>query len=108
MGLTRAWLRAGASRVVSTYWPTLDDGGALAAAFYRHLLQDAASTAEALRLAQLEMIEQPGWRADPRALKRAHILSSEGLLDAHQQRKLAGLIECLGLRACKRDYAFGI
>ena len=65
MGLTRAWLRAGASRVVSTYWPTQDDGGQLTAAFYRELIGAHASTPEALRRAQVAMIRQTGWRADP-------------------------------------------
>ena len=65
MGLTRAWLRAGASRVLSTHWPTLDDGGALAGEFYRQLIEEHASPAEALRRAQVAMIAQPDWRADP-------------------------------------------
>lgn len=65
MGLTRAWLRAGASRVLSTYWPTLDDGGALAAAFYRQLVGERVTTAEALRRAQLSMISQSDWHSDP-------------------------------------------
>jgi CHAT domain-containing protein len=65
MGLTRAWLRAGASRVLSTYWPTLDDGGALVAEFYRQLTRDDVSTAEALRRAQASMIAHGDWRADP-------------------------------------------
>lgn len=65
MGLTRAWLRAGASRVVSTYWPTVDDAGALAQVFYRQLTTGGRTTAEALRLAQMSMIAQSDWRADP-------------------------------------------
>jgi len=66
MGLTRAWLRAGASRVLSTYWPTLDDGGALTSEFYRQLTTNRFSTAEALRRAQLAMIAHGDLRADPR------------------------------------------
>ena len=65
MGLTRAWLRAGAARVLSTYWPTLDDGGAFTDEFYRQLTQGGLSTAEALRRAQLTMIAQPDWRSGP-------------------------------------------
>ncbi len=65
MGLTRAWLRAGAARVLSTYWPTLDDGGAFTNEFYRQLTQGGLSTAEALRRAQLMMIAQPDWRSGP-------------------------------------------
>ncbi len=65
MGLTRAWLRAGAARVVSTYWPTVDDGGAFTTEFYRLLTREGLSTAEALRRAQLTMIAQPDWRSGP-------------------------------------------
>jgi len=66
MGLTRAWLRAGAGRVLSTYWPMLDDGGALVTEFYRQLLHHGNSSAEALRLAQVTMLRQGDWRADPK------------------------------------------
>ena len=55
-----------ASRVLSTYWPTLDDGGALTSEFYRQLTTNRFSTAEALRRAQLAMIAHGDWRADPR------------------------------------------
>ncbi len=58
-------MRAGASRVVSTYWPTVDDAGALAQVFYRQFTTGGHTTAEALRRAQMSMIAQPGWRSDP-------------------------------------------
>ena len=65
MGLTRAWLAAGAAGVVATHWPTPDDHGTLLAGFYRHL-RDAAPPAVALQRAQLEMLRSGGWRSEPR------------------------------------------
>jgi CHAT domain-containing protein len=79
MGLTRAWLRAGASRVLSTYWPTLDDGGALTSEFYRQLTTNRFSTAEALRRAQLAMIAHGDWRADPRYWAAYFLIGSPAL-----------------------------
>ncbi len=63
LGLTRAWLVAGADTVVATLWPVPDAAGELAPAFYRHL--PAASTAEALRQAQIEVIRSGTWQAAP-------------------------------------------
>ncbi len=64
MGMTRAWLAAGARSVVATLWPTPDDQGQLLAAFYTHLTQlrgrkDGWVAAEALRSAQLDAL-RPG------------------------------------------------
>ncbi|MCC6538202.1 MAG: CHAT domain-containing protein [Bryobacterales bacterium] len=64
LGLTRGWLRAGASRVLSTYWPTRDDGGQFASEFYRHRAR-LADEAEALHQTQVAMIALGGWQADP-------------------------------------------
>ena len=67
MGLTRAWLAAGAQSVVGSRWATPDEDGGLFRAFYRYLSEHrAANPAQALRAAQLEMIRSPGWRARPR------------------------------------------
>jgi CHAT domain-containing protein len=67
MGLTRAFLAAGAGSVVATRWSTLDEDGALFAAFYRHLKsQDRRDPAGALRAAQLEMMSLGDWRSTPR------------------------------------------
>jgi CHAT domain-containing protein len=71
MGMTRAWLAAGAQAVASSLWPTPDDSGEMFAAFYRHLRRLSARPrpgieAEALRLAQLEMLRSGTWRAGPR------------------------------------------
>ena len=67
LGLTRAWLIAGAHSVAGSRWDTPDDSGALFAALYRALrLQPAPDPALALASAQREMIRSGGWRARPR------------------------------------------
>lgn len=64
LGLTRGWLHAGASRVLSTYWPTRDDAGLFAGEFYRHLAH-WSDEAEALHRTQVDMIARGGWHSDP-------------------------------------------
>jgi CHAT domain-containing protein len=67
LGLTRAWLAAGAQTVVGSWWPAPDDEGALFSAFYRRLRsRPDAGPAAALRAAQTEMIRSAGWRSRPR------------------------------------------
>jgi len=67
LGLTRAWLIAGAQSVLASRWATPDGEGDLFHAFYRTLSsQRHADPAEALRAAQLEMIRAGGWRGQPR------------------------------------------
>jgi CHAT domain-containing protein len=66
LGLTRAWLMAGAHSVIGSNWATPDESGALFGALYRNLSQGPGrSPAAALRAAQLEMIRSGGWRAKP-------------------------------------------
>ena len=66
LGLTRAWLMAGAHSVISSNWATPDESGALFGALYRNLSGERGSSpATALRAAQLEMIRSGGWRARP-------------------------------------------
>ena len=66
LGLTRAWLTAGAHSVVASHWPTLDENGRLFTDFYRHLKDGYDfDTGEALRAAQLDAIREGGWRARP-------------------------------------------
>jgi CHAT domain-containing protein len=66
LGLTRAWLTAGARAVIASNWPTPDASGALFQSLYRHLaVRPGAGPAEALRNAQLEMIHSGDWRANP-------------------------------------------
>ncbi len=67
LGLTRAWLTAGAHSVAGSRWDTPDDSGALFAALYRELRsQPTPDPALALASAQREMIRSGGWRARPR------------------------------------------
>jgi len=67
LGLTRAWLAAGAGSVIASQWPTPDDEGALFLALYRRLRAEPRSgIAEALRSAQQSMIGAGGWRSRPR------------------------------------------
>jgi CHAT domain-containing protein len=70
MGMTRAWLAAGAGSVLATLWPTPDGQGKLLASFYTHLAQlrnrgDGWIAAEALRYAQLEMQRSSGADQSP-------------------------------------------
>ncbi|MBZ5584163.1 MAG: CHAT domain-containing protein [Acidobacteriia bacterium] len=67
MGLTRAWIAAGARTVVASRWSMPDEQGALFGALYRKLKSQASwDSARALRAAQLEMLHTPGWRSRPR------------------------------------------
>jgi len=69
MGMTRAWMAAGAQSVVASLWPVEDGSGEFFCAFYRRLVrepvQKQSGAAEALRQAQLEMIRSNTWRSRP-------------------------------------------
>jgi CHAT domain-containing protein len=70
MGMTRAWLAAGAHSVIASNWSTTDDDGDLFVPFYKHLAglktkPRAGAAAEALRQAQLEMLHSDPWHARP-------------------------------------------
>ena len=67
LGLTRAWLTAGARAVLATGWPVEDSRGDLLPAFYRNLTarSNPASAAEALRRGQVEAIHSGSWQSDP-------------------------------------------
>jgi CHAT domain-containing protein len=65
MGLTRAWLAAGARAVVASHWPTPDDTGPLFVCFYKHLREKPdAGPAAALQEAQSDFRHAGGWRSD--------------------------------------------
>jgi CHAT domain-containing protein len=68
MGLTRAWLAAGAGEVLATRRASVDENGdGLIGRFYRHLLESpAGDIPQALRQARRDMIAAGGWRAEPR------------------------------------------
>lgn len=62
VGLTRGFMYAGAQRVVASLWQVDDLATAeLMKRFYRGMLKDGMRPAQALRLAQLEMLKQKRW-----------------------------------------------
>ena len=62
IGLTRGFMYAGARSVVASLWQVDDLATAqLMKTFYRGILKDGLRPAEALRLAQLEMLRQQRW-----------------------------------------------
>ncbi|MET0555383.1 MAG: CHAT domain-containing protein [Vicinamibacteria bacterium] len=64
VGLTRAFLEAGARRVLATLWRVDDDATAsLMALFYRGILKDRLKPSEALAAAQRTMRTHPRWSA---------------------------------------------
>ena len=64
VGLTQAFLYAGAARVLVSLWPVNDLATAeLMARFYRHLLEEKRRPAEALSLAQLSVAREKRWHA---------------------------------------------
>ncbi len=66
MGLTRAWLMAGARAVVATEWQTPDDVGVFFHRFYRQLQSSSSrDPASALEAAQIETIQSHDWRSKP-------------------------------------------
>jgi CHAT domain-containing protein len=66
MGLTRAWLAAGARSVVGSLWDTPDDEGALFGEFYRYLrVTRQLNAGAALQAAQMAMIDSGGRLSRP-------------------------------------------
>ena len=63
LGLTRAWMMAGARAVVATNWPVPDSDGDLVPDFYQYLPTHTA--AEALRRSQVNRIRSGTWQASP-------------------------------------------
>jgi CHAT domain-containing protein len=77
MGLTRAWLAAGADAVTASLWPAPDDTGELFLSFYRHLREGGtpgkrepgarySKAAVALGHAQIDMLRSGTWRSQPK------------------------------------------
>jgi CHAT domain-containing protein len=84
LGLSRAWLLAGASAVVVSAWPTPDDSGHFFSSFYKHLQADAASTdslpkraSAALQHAQADMRREGGYRSSPTFWAAYSIITKE-------------------------------
>jgi CHAT domain-containing protein len=72
IGLSRAWILAGASAVIVSAWPTPDDSARFFEAFYVSLQKNNSSahsiagrSAAALRDAQLDMQRDSGYRQSP-------------------------------------------
>ncbi len=64
VGLTRGFMYAGAKRVMVSLWNVNDQATSeLMQRFYRKLLKENATPAEALRAAQMEMARHPKWNA---------------------------------------------
>jgi CHAT domain-containing protein len=81
MGLSRAWLLAGASAVVVSSWPTPDDSGRFFASFYDHLARQSGSigqrAARALEAAQRDMQNQHDYRHSPSFWAAYSLISKE-------------------------------
>lgn len=70
LGMTRAWLAAGAHSVAASLWPTSDDTGEIFVQFYRalHSLRNSGVVDPepvALQQAQLALLASRSWRAQP-------------------------------------------
>src|SRR5947209_9558162 len=67
VGLSRAWLLAGASAVLVTAWPTPDDSGTFFKVFYSHFRTETGTVAQrsaaALQQTQSEMKAGSGYRS---------------------------------------------
>lgn len=82
IGLSRAWLLAGASAVVVSAWPTPDDSGRFFTAFYRHFNALTTGTlaqraGAALQQAQADVQRGGGYRSSPSFWAAYSIISKE-------------------------------
>jgi CHAT domain-containing protein len=84
IGLSRAWLLAGASAVVVSAWPTRDDSGVFFRSFYEHYRKNkpkisslAERAALALREAQLDMKRGNGYRSQSSFWAAYSVISRE-------------------------------
>jgi CHAT domain-containing protein/Tfp pilus assembly protein PilF len=78
MGMTRAFLHAGAKRVVVSLWDVADDATTeLMARFYQQMLQEHLPPAEALRSAQLSMARDPNLKWHSSRAWGAFVLQGE-------------------------------
>lgn len=84
MGLSRAWLLAGASAVVASTWPMPDEDGRFFRSFYEHFKSDSNISdsvpeiaASALAAAQNDMRTATGFRHDPAFWAAYSVISKE-------------------------------
>jgi CHAT domain-containing protein len=75
VGLTRAWLAAGAESVAATYWPVEDDRGALFSKVYTELGRGPVSPLRAARALQAAQLAARAQNADPRAWAAVFLVS---------------------------------
>jgi CHAT domain-containing protein len=83
LGLSRAWLAAGARAVVGSRWATPDDTGELFRVFYRDLRDrcdrgaDGRVIGASLRQAQLAMLHSTTWRSNPSYWAAFYVVGKE-------------------------------
>lgn len=82
IGLSRAWLLAGASAVVVSNWPVPDDSGQFFTSFYSHLSDTVSGplgrrAAIALQRAQVEMQQRGGYGSAPNFWAAYSVVSKE-------------------------------
>jgi CHAT domain-containing protein len=82
LGLSRAWLLAGAEAVIASSWPTPDDSGRFFSLFYGHLraaTSGSLSKRAALALAQTqaELRQSSGYTSMPSYWAAYSIISKE-------------------------------
>jgi CHAT domain-containing protein len=82
MGLSRAWLLAGAAAVVVSDWPTPDDSGRFFSSFYGHFSHlssgdTAQRAALALRQTQMDMQNGSGYQTSPSFWAAFSVISKE-------------------------------
>jgi CHAT domain-containing protein len=81
VGLSTAWLLAGASAVIVTAWPTPDDSGQFFRSFYSHFRNATGSTEEraaiALQKAQSDMRAGSGYRSNALFWAAYSLISTE-------------------------------
>jgi tetratricopeptide (TPR) repeat protein len=75
VGLTRAWLAAGAESVAATYWPVEDDRGALFSKIYAELGRGPVSPLRAARALQAAQLAARAQDADPKAWAAVFVVS---------------------------------
>ena len=75
VGLTRAWLAAGAESVAATYWPVEDDRGVLFSKIYAELGRGPVSPLRAARALQAAQLAARAENSDPRRWAAVFLVS---------------------------------
>jgi tetratricopeptide (TPR) repeat protein len=75
VGLTRAWLAAGAESVAATYWPVEDDRGTLFSNIYAELGRGPVTPLRAARALQAAQLAARAQNADPKAWAAVFLVS---------------------------------